>query len=168
MKVLGPIFLLLLSCSMVFAQNQPTETIDGIVKEVLRIISGEENKVRDWDYFRSLFLPTAHFTIVNHSEEIPAAAETVSLEEFIALMDDEYYKKGFVEYEIGKVVNEYNGIANAFQSFYAKDSENMEGRGVTSYNLVFVENRWWISNLIWTTETTDMPIPDTYLNKKID
>ena len=41
--------------------------------------------------------------------------------------------QGFTDYEISKVANEYNGLAQVFQSFYAKDSENQEVMGITSY-----------------------------------
>lgn len=141
-----------------------TKSIEGTVKEVLHIISGEKGKVRDWEAFRNLFLPTVRFTILNQSDKIPDPVETVTLDEFIELMQDTYYTKGFTEYEIGKTMDEYNGIAQVFQSFYAKDSEDSEGRGVTSYQLVYFNNRWWIANLVWTIETADHPIPYKYLD----
>ena len=104
-------------------------SIDGIVKEVMNIVSGEEGKVRDWGIFRSLFLPNAQLTVLYHTDSIPLPLESVTVEEFIDLMDDEYYEQGFLEYETGKVINEYNGLANVFQSYYGKDSEGYEERG---------------------------------------
>ncbi len=65
-------------------------------------------------------------------------------------MKDSYYDKGFEEFELGKVINEYNGIANVFQSFYGKDSEGAEEKGINSYQLVYFKNRWWIANMVWT------------------
>ncbi len=65
-------------------------SIDGIVNEVLKIISGDEGKVRNWDSFRNLFLPSANFTVLYHTDEILLEYETVTLEEFIGLMHDEY------------------------------------------------------------------------------
>ena len=94
---------------------------------MLSLVSSEKGKQRDWERFRNLFLPTAQFTVVNHSDSIPQAVETVSLEEFISLMHDAYYDNGYLEFEINKVVNEYNGIANVFQTFHGKDSEGLEG-----------------------------------------
>jgi hypothetical protein len=61
------------------------------------------------------------------------------------------------------VVNEYNGIANVFQSFYAKDSDNEEATGITSYQLIYIQGRWWISDLMWTNNTNNVPIPEKYL-----
>lgn len=89
--------------------------------------------------------------------------ETVGLEEFVKLMHDQYYDAGFPEYETGKTVEQYNGLAVVFQSFYGKDSENREERGINSYQLVFFRNRWWIANLVWVLASRDVPIPGKYL-----
>ena len=137
--------------------------IDGIVKEVLRMISGEKGKIRDWEAFRNLFLRSATFTVLNHNDSIRQPVETVQLDEFIELMHDPYYERGYLEYEIGRVVDEYNRIAQVFQSFYGKDAENMEEHGVTSYQLVFFEDRWWIANILWTGDSNGVKVPKKYL-----
>jgi hypothetical protein len=147
------------------ADTNSVKSIHGIVKEVLRIISGEQGKTRNWDAFKNLFLPTAHFTVHSHDKTNPQPVETASLPEFIDAMNDTYYDKGFLEYEISKVVDEYNGIAHVFQSFYAKDSENHEERGITSYQLVYFKNRWWIANIVWTGDSNGVKVPEKYLKK---
>ncbi|MEM9686654.1 MAG: hypothetical protein AAF934_06995 [Bacteroidota bacterium] len=165
---------LLFTCCIsthVIAQNDSSSnaksvnSIDGILNEMLNIISGEEGKKRDWDAFKNLFLPTANFSVLSQDESYPRSLETVNLEDFIDSMKDSYYDKGFKEYELGKVVNEYNGIANVFQSFYGKDSEGAEAKGINSYQLVYFKNRWWIANMVWTFETDDLKIPKKYLKK---
>ena len=170
MKRLLPGLLILISITLLAQEKLVSDTtavnsIDGIVKEVLKIISGADGKTRDWQAFRNLFLPTATFTILNNDSTFPEPVETISLEDFISLMHDEYYQQGFIEYETGKVVDEYNGISHVFQSFYAKDSENVEGRGVTSYQLVFYDNRWWIVNIMWTGDSNGVDVPEKYLEK---
>ena len=154
-------------CAQKKTESNPiaVKSIDGIVNEVLEIISGEEGKIRDWDGFRNLFLPTANFTVLYHDDTFHQSSETINLEEFIHLMHDEYYNKGFTEYEISKVVDEYNGIANVFQSYYGKDSEGYEEKGITSYQLIYFENRWWIANILWTGDSNGVEIPKKYLGK---
>jgi hypothetical protein len=153
------------------AQEQSTEipeavkSIDGIVNEVLEIISAEKGEKRDLEAFRKLFHPDARLGVLNQGGNIPVPFETVSVEEFIELLKDPYYEEGFVEYELGKRVDEYNGIAQVFQSFYAKDSKGVEGKGVTSYQLVYYNERWWIANIIWT-ESNNTPIPEQYLDEE--
>ena len=172
MKKILLVFFILISATALTAQEKMSadtnavKSIDGIVKEVLRLVSGEKGKTRNWEALRNLFLPTATFTVLNNSDSIPQPVETVSLDDFIKLMHDEYYEQGYLEYEIGKTIDEYNGIANVFQSFYGKDSENREERGINSYQLVYFKKRWWVANLLWTGDTNGVKIPDKYLDKK--
>ena len=93
--------------------------------------------------------------------------ETANLEDFIESLKDSYYDNGFYEVETGKVVNEFNGIANVFQSFYGKDSEGNEERGINSYQLVYLKNRWWIANMVWTFETEEVKIPKKYKKQTV-
>ena len=166
-KILFVFFILittnLMAQEKMLADTNAVKSINGIVKEVLRIISGEKGKIRNWDAFQNLFLSTASFTVLSHSDSVPLPAETVTIKEFISLMDDQYYKEGFLEYETGKVVNEYNGIASVFQSFYAKDSENHEEKGINSYQLIFFANRWWIAGIVWTGNSNGVEVPKKYL-----
>ncbi|ELR72469.1 hypothetical protein C900_01464 [Fulvivirga imtechensis AK7] len=170
MKRLLIAVLILLSTSLVAQEKMSVDTtavhsIYGIVKEMLRIISGEKGKVRDWDAFRNLFLPAADFTILNHDESFSQPAETASLEELIELMQDPYYDQGFLEYEIHKVVDEYNGIAQVFQSYHVKDIEGEEELGINSYQLVNFNSRWWIVNVVWTGDSNGVDVPYKYLGK---
>lgn len=146
--------------------TQSVQTIDGIVNEVLRLSAREKGKTPNWDAFRQLFLPTATFTVLNHDTTFPTPSETVTLEEFIELMQDSYYEEGYIEYELGKVVNEYNGIANVFQSVYQKDSQNLESKSINSYQLIYFDDRWWVANLIWTTDLNGVKVPKKYQKKK--
>ena len=172
MKRILLVFFILISTKNLTAQEKMSadtnavKSIDGIVKEVLRLVSGEKGKTRNWEALRNLFLATATFTVLNNSDSIQQPVETASLDEFIKLMHDEYYEQGYLEYELGKNVDEYNGIANVFQSFYGKDSENKEERGINSYQLVYFKKRWWVANLLWTGDTNGVKIPDKYLDKK--
>lgn len=161
--------LLIVLSTEVTAQNKTPEdtvgvgSIDGILTKMLNIISGDKGKIRDWGTFRSLFLPTANFTVLNNSDSSSEPVETVSLEDFIKLMHDPYYDAGYLEYETGKTVDQYNGLATVFQSFYGKDSENRAENGINSYQLVFFKKRWWIANLVWVTASNGVPIPKKYL-----
>lgn len=140
-------------------------SVSGIVNEMLRLISGSKGEVRNFEALNHLFLPTAHFTILNTSDSLSQPIETISLKEFIELMHDEDYEKGYIEYEIGRTVNEYNGLANVFQAFEAKDATGRMERGMNSYQLVYSKGRWWIANVMWTLETPKKKIPVKYLKK---
>jgi len=69
MKIVLTIFFVLTMARSIAQNNQvhadsfSVASISGIVKEMLRLVSGEKGKQRDWERFRNLFLPTAHFTL---------------------------------------------------------------------------------------------------------
>ncbi len=147
-------------------QTEAVKSIDAIVNEVLQIVSGEKGKARDWDAYRNLFLPTARFTILNQGDSITTPYDSFSLDEFIASFQESYRDKNFLEYETGKVVDEYNGLAQVFQSFHAEDSENLNVRGISSYQLVFYDDRWWIANMVWTLDSNGVKVPEKYLENK--
>ncbi len=155
----------LIAQDKLLADTTAVNSIDGIVNEVLEIITVDKGEKIDLEKFRNLFVPTARFSIINHDDSMPQPFESVSLEEFLEMLDDPYYEQGYLEYEIGKVVDEYNGIAQVFQSFYGKDSENVEERGITSYQLAFFNDRWWIINILWTTDGNGVEIPEKYKGK---
>ena len=164
MKHLLNLLLFLTLSSNSFAQENnraAVKTIEGIIDELLDQITIEKGEKMDTAAVRKLFHPSAILTVADSS-----SAETISLDDFLVLLKDPYYENGYLEKEIYKVVDTYNGIAQVFQSFYGKDSEGSEIRGINSYQLVYFEDRWWISNLTWTFETEENPIPDKYLNKK--
>ncbi|MEM6684551.1 MAG: hypothetical protein AAF617_02055 [Bacteroidota bacterium] len=148
-------------------QAEAVKTIDGILTKMLQLLSVEKGNTMDTKSLKYLFLPNATFSVRSPDKRYPKPFETVNLEDFIASLKDNYYESGFLELETGKVVNEFNGIANVFQSFYGVDSERNEARGINSYQLVYLENRWWITNMIWTFETDDVKIPKQYIKREI-
>lgn len=139
------------------------KSINGIIRESHRLITTQPGKTLHPEALRPLFLPGAQFTVLYHNDDMPFASETVSVDEFIDLLKDPYYEEGYIEYETGKVINEYNGIANVFQSFYAKDSEGVEARGINSYQLLYFDDRWWIANMLWTVDDNGVPVPEKYI-----
>jgi len=162
MKNIFTIIIILVS-SITYSQNTNSSdsivrSIDGIVNEVLKLISGEKGVARNWDDFRNLFTPNAQFTVLNHGENGVNNYITYSLEEFVRIGKKFYENDGFIEYELKKTVNEYNGIAHVFQSYYAKELDNEE-EGINSFQLIFDGERWWITSLLWTSDRNGIKIP---------
>lgn len=145
--------------------TEAVKTIDGTLTRMLQLLSIEKGEKIDTKSLEKLFLENATFSVRATDANYPYPFETVSLKDFLASLKDSYYESGFEEKEIGKVVNEFNGIANVFQSFEGSDSEGNTEKGMNSYQLVYLKNRWWIANMIWTFETDTVKIPKKYLQK---
>ncbi len=157
--ILSAILFTTLSMS-ILAQDKPKaslQSIDGIINELLDQITIEKGQTMDTTAIRNLFHPNALLTVSDST-----MAETVALDDFLKLLRDPYYEAGYEEKEIHKIVDEFNGIAQVFQTFYGKDSEGAEEKGINSYQLAYYDDRWWIVSLLWTMESENAKIPQKY------
>jgi len=160
MKYRFSILLVVILSMNSIAQNTPDKslnTIEGVVNTLLDEITIEKGETIDTTAIRNLFYPNALLTVAN-----PEGPETVSLDDFLMLLKDPYYEAGYLEKALHRVTEEYNGIAHVFETFYGKDSEGEEDRGMNSYQLTYYQDRWWIVSMLWTVEAEDEPIPAKY------
>lgn len=138
-------------------------SIENIVGAVLESISGEKDIARDWDRFRNLFLPTAQINAVFYKSD-SAWMKTHTVDEFVQMAGTWYEDNGFEEYLYKNEIDTFRNIANVFQSYGAKLQGGPEiERGINSFQLVYLQDRWWIVNLIWDSENEQYRIPATYL-----
>jgi len=133
-------------------------------EKMLEFISFEKDEVKDWDEYRNLFLPSAQKISIKPDAPPHKQVRTMNIEEFVRYAGPTYPKEGFEEYVIGLEVNEFNGIATVFQSFYCKTlSGSYEARGVNSYQLIYLNDRWWIASTMFVNESDDVKLPDELL-----
>jgi len=171
MKKLFPLVILLLFTSSSIAQidTMALKTPEGVAAKMLEFISFEKGEVKDWDEYRNLFLPSAQKFSFRPKSGAPLMRQSraLNLEEFARNAGPSYSKTGFEEYAIGVDVKEFNGIASVFQSFYCKTLDgSYEARGVNSYQMVFLNDRWWIVSTMYINETDDVKLPNDLLFKK--
>jgi len=140
------------------------QSIEGITDKMLEMISGDIDKPRDWEAYRMLFLPSAQKISINRNAPPNRQVRVMNLEEFVRNVGPLYKRDGFEEYKIGLKINEFNGIANVFQSYYCKNLVGTyEKRGVNSYQLVYANNRWWIANTTFVSESDEVKLPNDLL-----
>ncbi len=166
-KLLTFLFAFFLFSSAVNAQKntEAVKSIEGIVNELLKLISGDIDEERDWEAYRNLFLPTAQKWIINPKAPPHSQVRAMNIEEFIRFVGPLYGRDGFLEVETGLTINEYNGIANVFQSYHAKNLKGTyDKKGINSYQLIYHQDRWWIASLTFVNESPTAKIPNTYLN----
>lgn len=160
------LFVLLFCTQLLLAQKKNIfQDVMSIVNETQKIVSVKKGEKIDTAYFKTLFLPTARFTVVG-KENGKMIHETMDLNTFTQTLTDEYYSKGFYETGTGQIVEEYNGIAQVIQSFYGEDSDGIKGWGVNSYQLIYSKGRWWVANMVWTMSPNGKKgIPKKYFKK---
>jgi hypothetical protein len=161
-KVVCLAFMLLCWGRTVSRAQQALATPGALVKEVLATLSGEETKTRDMAYFKQLFHPKAQLTVVNARDNGEKSIVVFGLDEFVEVAGKNYQNAFFYEEEIASRIDEYNGIAQVFQSFTLKASNRQE-QGINSYQLAFDGKRWWVVSLIWTNNRNGVAIPEKYL-----
>jgi len=159
-------FLIIPTLAITQIDTMALKTPEGIAAKMLEFISFEKDEVKDWDEYRNLFLPSAQKMSFRSQpgESLSRQVRKMNIEEFVRYAGPSYPKSGFEEIVIGVDVKEFNGIASVFQSFYCKDLEgNYEARGVNSYQLVFLNDRWWIASTMFVNETDDVKLPNNLL-----
>jgi hypothetical protein len=140
---------------------------DAIVTAVYDVISGAAGQPRDWDRFRSLFLPEARLVSVGLDREGQVTYRAMTPDEYVERAAPGFQQSGFFEEEIGQVQEEFGPVVHRFSAYQAKrdptDDEPF-ARGINSFQLLYDGNRWWVLTIYWTSERPDLPIPQRYLS----
>jgi hypothetical protein len=139
---------------------------DAILAATYAVISGPKGKARDWDRFRSLFLPGARLIPTSRNEAGGGfSARTYTPEEYIARATPFFEKEGFYERESARRMERYGNIAQAFSTYESRHESTAEpfARGINSFQLFFDGTRWWVVTIFWQAETPDTPIPKEFL-----
>jgi len=154
------------------ADPADVESIDAIITAVYEVISGDAGVQRDWDRFRSLFLPQARLMPVSSQHGENGRSSSVSAatpDEFIEGSNDFFVSEGFYEVEIGSVTEQYGDIAHRFSSYasFRTDDPDEEpfNRGINSFQLLYDGERWWVLSIFWQHEPDAGPIPAEYLDE---
>jgi hypothetical protein len=144
------------------------ESVDAIVAAVYDVISGPAGQARDWDRWRSLFVPEARIISVRRSAEGVNSYGVMTPENYVQRAGRPLQQSGFFENEIGRVQEEFGPVVHLFSTYQSKraatDPEPFM-RGINSFQVMNDGTRWWIVSIFFTGEGPDLPIPEKYLNK---
>ena len=148
------------------ADPADVESVDAIMAAIYDVISGPAGEARDWDRFRSLFLPEARL--------VSLSVKLGGTNSYVVLTPDDYVERagasleanGFFEMEIGRTQEEFGPVVHLFSSYESKralsDTEPF-ARGINSFQLMHDGQRWWVLTIYWTGESPDLPIPERYI-----
>lgn len=141
-------------------------SIDAIMRAAYEVISGPVGP-RDWDRFRSLFLPQARFTEVGKGPDGSTFIISWSEDEFIRDAREVFAREPFYENAIVSQPESYGGMTQVLSSYESHRSPGDPPftRGVNSFQLLNDGKRWWIVSIFWDSERPDNPLPARLAHK---
>lgn len=141
-------------------------SLDAILKALYDVISGPIGEARDWDRFRSLFIPEARLIPTGRGATGNAGYRVTTADGYIQANGQGLSDVGFTETEIARTVDTFGNVSHVFSTYESKFTRNGEpatARGINSIQLFDDGSRWWIVNIFWDSERPDNPIPAKYL-----
>jgi hypothetical protein len=149
------------------AKSSDVGSLDGIMKAVYDVISGDAGQKRDWDRFRSLFHKDARLIPTSQNPTTKAVnARALTPEDYTKNADAYFAKEGFYESELARTSETFGNITHVFSTYesrHKKDDKKPFVRGINSFQLFFDGKRWWIITIYWQGETPELQIPEQYL-----
>jgi hypothetical protein len=139
---------------------------DAIIGALYASISGAAGEKRNWDRFRSLFVPGARLIPTGGAPGQPARATMLSPDEYAQRAGPSLERDGFYEAEIARTTDDFGRILHAFSSYASRRKLTDAApfaRGINSIQLLNDGMRWWIVSVYWDGERPDSPIPAKYL-----
>jgi hypothetical protein len=140
---------------------------DAIMAATYDVISGPAAQQRDWDRFRSLFVPGARLIpVVPRKTGGGLDTRIITPDEYAQHADAYFQKNGFAEREISRKSERYGNIMQIFSTYESrhdvKDAQPF-ARGINSFQLFYDGTRWWVVTIYWLEETPENPLPKEFL-----
>lgn len=148
------------------AKAQDVASIDAILHALYDVISGPIGQARDWDRFRSLFLPEGRLVATGKAADGTARYRAMTPDGYIEANAEGLTSVGFAESEVSRKLEQFGNIAHAFSTYESKltrQGRPATQRGINSIQLFNDGHRWWILSVFWDSERPDNPIPSRYL-----
>jgi hypothetical protein len=142
-------------------------TMDSIIAALYDVISGPAGK-RDWDRFRSLFLPGARLIATGVRPTGEVGSRVMTAEDYAQRNGPFFAKNGFFEKEAARRTETFGNIAHVFSTYesrHAQDDAKPFQRGINSIQLMNDGKRWWIVTVFWQAEDEKHPLPEKYLKE---
>jgi len=136
------------------AQPSDVANLGALIHAMYEVISGPAGQPRDWDRFRSLYLPGAHLVPVVTKGEGHFQARQLSPEDYIRRVEPIFAAEDFWERETKREAQTFGQIAHVlsyYESLRDPNGAPFES-GVNSVQLVNDGARWWILSVAWNTQ----------------
>lgn len=139
---------------------------DAIVTALYDSISGPAGD-RDWDRFRSLFIPEAQLIASFKKKDGTLGYKAMTVQGYIDGAGKYFKDHAFYEREISRKVETFGSITHIFSTYESRETPDGKPfeRGINSIQLLNDGSRWWVVDVYWTGETPENSIPDKYLTR---
>ena len=149
------------------------DTIGHLMDALYDVISGPAGQPRDWDRFRSLFLPDGRMGVIRPATPV-ADGKPASGGDAVFLTPDTYVerdspyfaKQGFFEHGIHNKIEEFGNLISVWSTYESRHTPTDAtpfARGINSLQLVHAQGRYWIASILWDDERPGLTLPDKYL-----
>lgn len=148
------------------AKAEDVQSIDSILAALYNVISGPAGE-RDWNRFRSLFVPGATLTSAGKDREGNIRVRPRTTEEYVKGAGGYFAQHGFFESAIVNRIHTFGNIAHVLSSYESRSAsgEAPFARGINSLELAFDGKRWWVVSILWEEERPDNPLPKEFAAK---
>jgi hypothetical protein len=153
----------------VAANPADVATVDTTVAALYDVISGPAGKKRDWNRFRSLFIPGARMIPTGKRQTGAVGSTVIDPEGYITRSSSVLEEQGFFEKEVARRSETFGNIAHVFSTYEARhkaEDKDPFMRGINSIQLMNDGKRWWIVTVFWQAESPDTQLPKKYLETK--
>jgi hypothetical protein len=139
------------------ADPDDVATIDALIEAYYESVSGHPGS-RDGERMLSLFIEGGKIS-VGLAGDVPThelAENYLRTERFLKLTED------FFERELARETQRFGNMANVISSYGisgAIENTNYTARGVTVFQLLRHNDRWWILSTMWQRESPEFPLP---------
>lgn len=139
------------------ARPSDVGSLDAILHTLYEVISGPASQPRDWERFRSLFLPGGRLIpVVSIAGEKPRA-RVLDPVDYIRRVQPIFATEDFWERESSRQTEIFGCVAHVLSSYESLRSQNGAPFewGKNSLQLFNDGSRWWIVSIIWNTSRTE-------------
>ena len=143
-------------------------TMDSTIASLYDVISGGPGP-RNWDRFRSLFVPGARLIPTGRRQTGEVGSRVLTPDEYVQRSAAFLEKEGFFEREASRRVEKFGNIAHVFSTYESRhkaDDPKPFARGINSIQLMNDGKRWWIVTVFWQAEDEKTPLPPEYLKSR--
>lgn len=148
------------------ADPADVSSLDGIIAALYDVISGPAGEARDWDRFRSLFIPAgARLVPSGQGPQGQRGYQVWTPEQYVDQAGSQLEATGFFERELSRVTEAFGNVTHVFSTYDSRRTPDGApfARGINSIQLFNDGARYWIVSIFWDSERAGQEIPARYL-----